>query len=111
MSEEGLKEHELYTQRLASAQKWRELGANPYSSGFKPKHLTSDIHAKHSAQTPEELEKSSPTAYSVAGRVVGLRSFGKAAFVVLQDRAGTVQVHMKKDALGDKYDLFKQVDF
>ena len=111
MSEEGLKEHELYTQRLASAQKWRELGANPYSSGFKPKHLTSDIHAKHSAQSAEELEKSPPTAYSVAGRVVGLRSFGKAAFVVLQDRAGTVQVHMKKDALGDKYDLFKQVDF
>ncbi|MBX7116983.1 MAG: lysine--tRNA ligase [Myxococcaceae bacterium] len=111
MSEEGLKEHELYTQRLASAQKWRELGANPYSSGFKPKHLTGDIHAKHSAQSAEELEKSPPTSYSVAGRVVGLRSFGKAAFVVLQDRAGTVQVHMKKDALGDKYELFKQVDF
>jgi|CXWL01.1.fsa_nt_gi lysyl-tRNA synthetase class 2 len=111
MPEEGLKEHELYAQRLASAQKWRELGANPYSSGFRPKHLTSDIHAQHGAQTPEELAQAAATSYSVAGRVVGLRSFGKAAFVVLADRVGTIQVHMKKDALGDAYELFRQVDF
>ncbi len=106
---EGKKEHELFEQRLASAQKWRELGANPFGNGFRPEHLAADILVKHVDSKPEDLEKAPPT-YSVAGRVVGWRSFGKAGFAHVQDRTGAIQVHLKKDALGDKYELVKQLD-
>ena len=39
---------------------------------------------------------------TLAGRIVGLRRFGKAAFAVLQDGADRLQVYLKKDILGDQ---------
>src|SRR5262249_34130390 len=63
--------------------------------------------AQHSAQ---ELEQSPPPPYTVAGRVVMRNSFGKAAFIKLRDRSGEIQVHVKQDALGKDFDLFKLTD-
>ena len=109
MAEEGVKEHELFEQRLTSAQKWRELGANPWGNGFRPEHLAKEILDGHAAETAETLE-AAPKIFSVAGRIVGLRPFKNAAFIHLQDRSGAVQVHLKQDKLGDRYELFKLCD-
>ncbi len=106
----GAKEQELYAARLEKARKWKELGANPFGNGFRPEHVAAQIHAKHGQATAEELEKAPPTAYTIAGRVVAERSFGKAAFIKVRDRSGEIQVHVKKDALGDAYELFKLVE-
>ena len=46
-SNEGKKEHELFEQRLASANKWRELGANPFGNGFRPQHLAGRLLEEH----------------------------------------------------------------
>ena len=53
-----------------------------------------------------------PIRVDVAGRVMGLRRFGKAAFLVLSDRSGRLQAYLKRDHLGEEaYDLFlKTVD-
>ncbi|HZA13539.1 MAG TPA: lysine--tRNA ligase [Myxococcaceae bacterium] len=105
------KEQEIYEQRLEKARKWRELGANPWGNGYRPEHLAAEVHARHGQQSAAELEALSPApTYNVAGRMVALRSFGKAAFVKLRDRSGEIQVHLKKDALGDAYELFKLTD-
>ena len=107
----GTKEEEIYAQRLEKAAKWRERGANPYGNGFRPEHLAKDILSRHEAQSAEDIEKLPPPAYQVAGRVIAFRSFGKAAFIKLRDRSGEIQLHVKKDALGDAgYELFKLVD-
>ena len=66
-----------------------------------------EIHAKHGAQSAEDLEKGPPAVYTVAGRIVAMRTFGKAAFIKLRDRSGEIQVHMKKDALGDAYEALQ----
>jgi lysyl-tRNA synthetase class 2 len=110
MSDDGSKEQEIYTQRLEKAQKWRELGANPWGNGFSPEHLAELIHQRHGEQSIEQLEAAPPAVYSVAGRIVAMRSFGKAAFIKLRDRSGEVQVHVKKEALGDAYELVKLCD-
>ncbi len=109
MAEEGVKEHELFEQRLASAQKWRELGANPYGNGFRPEHLAGEVLAANADQTVETLE-ATPKIFSVAGRIVAIRPFKNAAFIVIQDRTGAIQVHIKQDKLGARYDLFKLCD-
>jgi lysyl-tRNA synthetase, class II len=106
----GSKEQEIYQQRLDKAGRWREAGFNPYGNGYRPEHQASEIHARHGAQSAEELEQAPPTSYTVAGRIVAMRTFGKAAFIKLRDRSGELQVHMKKDALGDAYELFKLCD-
>ena len=94
---------------MEKAQKWRALGFNPYGNGYEPKHLAQDIIARHQAQSTEDLAKDSPV-YDVAGRVVAIRSFGKAAFIKLRDRSGAIQVHVKKDALGEAFEAFKLAD-
>jgi lysyl-tRNA synthetase class 2 len=108
--ESGSKAEELYAQRLEKAQKWRALGLNPYGNGYRVKHLAADILRRHEGDSAQELEAKPPAPYTVAGRMVALRSFGKAAFIKLRDRTGEVQVHVKKDALGDAFEQFKLTD-
>jgi lysyl-tRNA synthetase class 2 len=58
-----------------------------------------------------EVLQQKADVYRAAGRVVGLRSFGKAAFVVLADRSGKIQLHVKKDTLGEEaFAKFQQLD-
>ncbi|MCD6389693.1 MAG: lysine--tRNA ligase, partial [Desulfobulbaceae bacterium] len=48
---------------------------------------------------------------SIAGRIVGLRKFGKAAFLHLQDETGRMQVYVKRDTVGvENYLIFKKLD-
>jgi len=107
----GSKEQEIYAQRLEKAEKWKAAGANPYGNGYRPEHLAREILGRHEAQSTADLEALPPQRYKVAGRLVAVRGFGKAAFVKLRDRSGEIQVHVKKDALGDAaYELFKLCD-
>ena len=106
----GSKEQEIYAQRQEKARKWKDSGYNPYGNGYRPEHLAADIVQRHEAQSTEDIEKAGPLAYDVAGRIIAVRSFGKAAFVKLRDRSGEIQAHLKKDALGDAYELFKLCD-
>ena len=53
------------------------------------------------AKTAAELE--SPKVETVtAGRVVGIRSFGKASFLVLSDGRSRLQVYVRQDALSER---------
>ncbi|MDP3504527.1 MAG: lysine--tRNA ligase [Myxococcales bacterium] len=101
MSDESEVEKKLREERHHKGAKLAELGVNPYGNGYRPEHLTADILAKHANDTPEALEAAKPGPYTIAGRVVSVRDFGKAGFIMVQDRTGALQVHVKKDVLGD----------
>jgi lysyl-tRNA synthetase class 2 len=103
------KEAQLIAQRLEKAKGWRALGVDPYGNGFRPEHLAGEIAAAHAADSVEQLE-ASPASFTVAGRVIAIRSFGKAAFLKLRDRSGEIQVHVKQDALGAEYERFRLTD-
>ncbi len=95
-------------QRRAKLAALREAGQNPYFNGFKPEYHCSDVIAAHEDQSAEELEKVE-TSYTLAGRVMALRMFGKAAFVKLSDRTGDIQLFVQKNSLGDEsFGLFKK---
>src|SRR5271169_4603084 len=104
------KEQELITGRLQKAKGWRALGLDPYGNGFRPEHLAADILRIHGGQSAEELASSAAPRYTIAGRVIAIRSFGKAAFLKLRDRSGEIQVHVKQDALGEAYERFRLTD-
>ncbi|MCC6333321.1 MAG: lysine--tRNA ligase [Myxococcales bacterium] len=111
MSDEGLIEQKIYTERAQKADAWRKQGINPYGNGFAAAHLAGDLLANHAGKSAQELDEQKPGPFTLAGRVVSLRDFGKAAFIVVQDRSGAIQVHVKKDALGDAaFAAFKLVD-
>ncbi|OGQ87598.1 MAG: lysine--tRNA ligase [Deltaproteobacteria bacterium RIFOXYD12_FULL_56_24] len=99
--------NQVLKQRRQKAQELAELGVNLYANDFKPAHRISDILAKN--DNPDApLEEGSK---SVAGRIMALRKFGKAAFVQIQDETGRIQVYVKRDGVGEEvYQIFKKLD-
>jgi lysyl-tRNA synthetase class 2 len=104
-------ERELIAEREKSVAELRARGLNPYANGCRPTHTTAELVAKFAgAKMPESdappVKGAPPTLlsderFTVAGRVVQIRDFGKATFVKLMDRAGEIQVWMRKDLVGD----------
>ncbi len=106
----GTTEREILAQRLKKAEALRALGVNPYGNGHAPRHLAEELHARYGQQPAEEIAKD-PGRWSVAGRVLAMRSFGKAAFLRVRDRSGELQVWVKKDKVPEKdFEVFKLLD-
>jgi lysyl-tRNA synthetase class 2 len=111
MSEElGTTEREIIAQRVRKAEALRALGVNPFGNGHEPRHLAADLVARY-GDAPAEDIASDPGPWSVAGRCLAIRSFGKAAFLRVRDRSGDLQVWVKKDKVGDRaFEVFKLLD-
>jgi len=90
---------ELLLQRRRKVDALWEAGINPYPNDFRPQHTSSDIAAAYGDQ--EQVEASHEN-FVVAGRILARRSFGKAAFIQLQDRTGRIQLYVKKDEIGEE---------
>ena len=90
---------ELLLQRRRKVDTLWEAGINPYPNDFKPQHTSADIVAAYG--DAEQLDAGSENL-TVAGRILARRSFGKAAFIQLQDRKGRIQLYVKKDEIGEE---------
>lgn len=106
----GATEREIVAQRVKKAEALRALGVNPFGNGFAPRHLTADVVQRYGAAPAEEIAKDAGS-WSLAGRVLAVRSFGKAAFLRLRDRSGELQIWVKKDRVGERgFEIFKLLD-
>jgi len=90
---------ELLLQRRRKVDALWEAGINPYPNDFKPEHTSADVREAYGDK--EVIEEDAPV-FVLAGRLLMRRSFGKAAFVQMQDRKGRVQLYLKKDVLGEE---------
>jgi len=100
---------ELIQQRIKKLENLRDIGIEPYDGVFQPQHSTDEIFKNFGEFDKEKLEQNIINT-SVAGRVILLRDFGKAAFAHLQDSKGRIQVYFRKDILGEKFQLIKNLD-
>ncbi len=80
----------------------------------KPLQQIGDVVAEHGDKDEATLEREAPGT-TVAGRLVGLRSFGRAAFATLQGDGVRLQIWMKRDQVGDEryaeFKLYETGDF
>lgn len=91
--------------RREKLDKIRALGVEPYGQKFEWDHHAADIRKE-----AEQLEKDE-THVRIAGRIMIRRGQGKAAFCVLRDQTGDIQVYFKRDELPEnEWALFKLVD-
>ena len=77
------------------------------AAGINPWPAAKEVSAT-AAQVHQEFDEALPKEYSVAGRIRIIRHFGKASFVVIQDRTGQIQLYLKQDELADGYEQFKK---
>src|SRR5512133_2296924 len=106
----GATEREIIAQRAKKAEALRALGVNPFGNGYRPEHQTADLVRRYGDAAAEEIAKDAG-AWSIAGRVLAVRSFGKAAFLRVRDGSGELQVWVKKDKVGERaFEIFKLLD-
>lgn len=101
--------NELIAQRIKKLEDLRQAGIEPFAGAFYVDDHASEMHEKFGAASKESLEESSVTC-SLAGRIIAMRDFGKAAFAHIQDTTGRIQMYLRKDMLGEKFALVKKLD-
>ena len=99
------KDNQTIQQRREKAEALVDLGAKIYSNDFTPRNKTVELLPIGESLEAENHDPSA-TPYSVAGRIMSMRKFGKAAFFHLADKEGRIQVYVRRDKLGE--DLFAQ---
>lgn len=77
-------------ERVRKLNEIREAGIDPY-----PAHSNRDAKIKDILDNFDNFDGKD---VCVAGRIAGIRSFGKLAFVVLEDDSGKVQIFLKDEA-------------
>jgi lysyl-tRNA synthetase class 2 len=102
--------NELIQQRFKKLDEIRASGVKTYAGKFMVTATAQDLQDKYVHTSKEDLEKGH-NEVTVAGRLVAMRSFGKACFCHIQDGSGRIQLYFQKNTLGDaRYALFKKLD-
>ena len=102
---------EQIQQRRANLEALRALGVDVYPRRFDRTHSIAAIVAQYSDRSGEALD-ADQVSVTTAGRVLAIRSFGKANFLALSDGLARLQIYVKKDELSElDFRVFKLLDF
>jgi lysyl-tRNA synthetase class 2 len=100
----------IMNERRQKALKLKELGFNPYVNGYRPSIDNKSFIEKYDKFSKEELLEVLDS-FSIAGRVMSVRSMGKAAFIIVKDATASLQVFLQKEHLSDNdFAAFKLLD-
>ena len=91
-------------ERLKKLHKLKELGVDPYPHRFARSHRFGEIRDRF-----ETLSRSGEKV-STCGRIITVRGHGKTLFATLADETDRMQIYLRKDELGDAFDLMEHFD-
>lgn len=101
-----MEENEFRQSRLNKLEKLRELGVEPYATGFHKTHEIGDLLKKYDALASGEETRDVVT---VAGRVTSVRNSGM--FIDLQDPYHKIQIFShKNDLTEEQLEIVKLID-
>ncbi len=96
--------------RFDKLQKIKELSEQPFVNFHKVENDINQVTDKYKDTEKEDLP-AQDVYFDVAGRIMALRPFGKAAFLTIKDRTGMIQVYVKKGEITDEdYQVFDLTD-
>jgi len=85
--------------RSAKLERLRQEGVDPFPHVFEGVVPAARVHEAHAGLADGE---ETGDAYRIAGRLAARRGHGGAAFLDVVDRSGRLQVHAKRDVLGQE---------
>ncbi|PRY83743.1 lysine--tRNA ligase [Alkalibacterium olivapovliticus] len=113
MSQETHNQETETDQLIVRREKMAELiarGIDPFGGRYERTHYSNEVNTSFADQSKEELSEAK-TSVKVSGRLMTKRGKGKAGFAHLKDKNGSVQIYVRKDAVGDdQYETFKTAD-
>jgi lysyl-tRNA synthetase, class II len=95
--------------RRSKLERLRSAGIEPYPHAYPGVTEIAEVRSAHDEiEAGEELPEAT---YRIAGRLTQRRGMGGATFMDLVDRSGKIQLHAKRDDLGDEsFDLLTTLD-
>ncbi|HSS41710.1 MAG TPA: lysine--tRNA ligase [Solirubrobacterales bacterium] len=105
---EELQLSDVLRDRREKLERIRAAGIEPFPHEFSGREDIGEVRAAHQGlQAGAETD----SRHRVAGRIVARRGHGKACFLDLRDGSGQIQLHARKDVLGDEaYELLVDLD-
>jgi lysyl-tRNA synthetase class 2 len=101
---------DLVQNRRANLDRLRALGLPVAPLEFPISATVTELVDAHRQSTGEELETRAVSTRT-AGRVLALRTAGKAGFLDLSDGRSRLQVYVRRDAVGDAaFELYRALD-
>ncbi len=105
-----MEESELLKKRREKVRELAASGVVLYNDLAEADSTSADLIERFGCQEAGKLA-GLEDKFSLAGRIMAVRNFGKATFLSLQDRKGRIQVYLNRDRIGqDRYLLFKKLD-
>ena len=105
-----MEESELIRKRKEKIAGIRAAGIDLYPNDAKVRNTSTELKTRFGDMEQESLTKIEET-FSLAGRLMAIRNFGKASFVSIQDRKGRLQAFIHKGLITEEnYALFKRLD-
>ena len=102
---------EQVAQRRANLDALGALGIERYPHRFDRRHAVADLISSWGGRTHDQLEAEHIETVT-SGRILAIRSFGKANFLSIADGAERIQIYVRQDALPPlDFQLFKLLDW
>jgi lysyl-tRNA synthetase class 2 len=102
---------EQIQQRRDNLEQLAALGVPLYPTRFDRQHTISELVAAHGERSHDELEEAKPGTIT-SGRILAIRAFGKANFLVISDGLARIQVYIRQDSLPPlDFQIYKLLDF
>jgi lysyl-tRNA synthetase class 2 len=102
---------EQIEQRRSNLQALAALGVELYPRRFDRRHTITALVEGHGERSHDELETLRPETIT-SGRILAVRSFGKANFLVISDGHEKIQIYLRQDSLPElDFKILKLLDF
>jgi lysyl-tRNA synthetase class 2 len=103
-------EPELLAQRRSNMEALVRMGVNLYPHEFSRTHTIDALVRAHGERTKESFE-AERVETTTSGRILAIRSFGKANFLVLSDGRARLQVYVRQDSVPERdFQVLKLLD-
>jgi lysyl-tRNA synthetase class 2 len=104
-------QEEQIQQRRENLAALQALGVDLYPRRFERRHDVGELVAAHGGRGHDELEADRPETVT-SGRILAIRSFGKANFLAIADGAARIQIYVRQDSLPPlDFQIFQLLDF
>jgi lysyl-tRNA synthetase, class II len=105
-----LQQSDQVVQRRANLEELKKLGVDPYPHRFEADAPIEAVVRQYTGSSREQLDEAKPR-FRLAGRILAIRPFGKANFVVLSDGRARIQAYIRQDTLSEReFEVFRLLD-